>query len=193
MRRNCLVFPVPSGLPAFTPRLDFLLILRVAPRLRGQEPPLRSLKYSPSYAESLPTIFWPNLVEGNEEFFPGGTLPWVCMPWPRYLYITPCVRRTIEKMNARCNERARARRQLSDGTAKEKTVDVGSEKQERSSADSGSEQERSQNGGNGCVGTCPNGSSEGSAENSQVSQDAQDSETSGEEVPVREAGERVDT
>ena len=68
-----------------TPFRDYLLILRVAPQFRGQPPPLDDLKYSPAYAEALPTIFSEDFL-CKEEYFPGRKLPWTWIPWPLYLY-----------------------------------------------------------------------------------------------------------
>ncbi|RDX49358.1 hypothetical protein OH76DRAFT_1403952 [Lentinus brumalis] len=131
--------------------IKFLLILLVSPQLRGEEAPLELLKYKPSFAEILPTIFPPNYVSSKEEYFPRRRLPWVIMPWPLYLYITPCVRREMDKFSAKCSELARARRVASDGAAEEAaeeipsaaevtsvtSVDVGSEKHARSSEELG--------------------------------------------------------
>ncbi|KAI0692854.1 hypothetical protein C8T65DRAFT_71388 [Cerioporus squamosus] len=72
------------------------------------------------------------------------------MPWPLYLYTnTPCVRRGMERFNAMCIERGRARRLSLDGAAEEvpsaaldggvTSEDIGSKKQAMLSGQSGSE------------------------------------------------------
>ncbi|RDX49346.1 hypothetical protein OH76DRAFT_550412 [Lentinus brumalis] len=133
--------------------IDFLLVLLVSPQLRGEKAPLHLLRYDPKYAEILPTIFPPEYVSSNERLFPQGRLPWVRMPWPLYLYVTPCVLRELDRFTA--NERARARRMALDAAAGEtpsgapdgsvSAVDiVASEAQEKFSATSGSKTQRGQ-------------------------------------------------
>lgn len=127
-----------------SPRLDFLLILRVAPQLRGQEVPVDMLRYEPSFADILPTIFAPSYVKNNEEYFPGGKLPWVGMPWPRYLYgaysssflvcitidtitVTPCVRRALDRYADRCRNIARAHRKALENATEQTSSAVSAE------------------------------------------------------------------
>ncbi|TFK84245.1 hypothetical protein K466DRAFT_602166 [Polyporus arcularius HHB13444] len=135
-----------------SPRIEFLLVLVVSPQVRGQKPPVHLLKYKASYADVLPTIFPREAVASSEKYFPGGRLPWLWMPWPHYLYVTPCVRRAMDRYYAIWDEHARARRGASDGAAEglpptiphasATSMDVTHEKQGRLSTDSVSEKER---------------------------------------------------